>query len=77
MSDLTYEVDQVMAKYILDYALDHYDEGWDFVYECYSKQDVIDFVKQDGHYISNKEALCRFSNFVTIYNDVRDDIRNA
>lgn len=78
MPDITNLVDIEMARYVLDYAKDHYEEGWDFIYECYSQKEIIDMVGHAGKdWGTFQEALAKVEDFVGTYNDVRSDIQNA
>jgi len=78
MADLTNVIDEETAKDILAYALDHYDEGWDFILECYSKSDIIELTGHcgtHGGYSTYSQALAKVADFVETYNSHRDDIR--
>ncbi len=78
MSDITDIVDEDTAKKILDYAKEHYEEGWDFIYECYTIQEIIEITGSAGSgYSCYKEALSEVADFVSIYNDARSDIQGA
>jgi len=78
MADITDIVDKETAKDILSYALDHYDEGWDVIYECYSIPDIIKLTGSAGSgYSCYKDALAKVAEFVEVYNDRKEDIQNA
>jgi len=78
MADITDAVNKEMAKYVLEYAREHYNEGWDTIYECYDIKDIIELVGDCGKdWSSFQEALQEVADFVGTYNDVRSDIQNA
>lgn len=78
MPDISNLVDIEMAKYVLNHAKDHYEEGWDFIYECYSIPDIIALAGNCGKdWGTFQEAVSKVADFVGTYNDVRSDIQGA
>ncbi len=78
MPDITHIVNEEMAKYVLDHAKEHYEEGWDFIYECYNTDDIVKLAGNCGKdWGTFQEALATVEEFVGTYNDIRNDIRNA
>ena len=78
MADITRAVDIDTAKDIMEYAKDHYNEGWDVIRECYSLNDIIELTGSAGShsgYSTYKEALAKVADFVEVYNDRKADIQ--
>ena len=78
MADISNVVDIKMAEFVKAYALEHYEEGWDFIYECYDNEDIIDIAGNCGKdWGTFQEALKKVAEFVETYNDYKNDIINA
>jgi len=78
MADISNAVNIKMVEFVKAYALNHYEEGWDFIYECYDNEDIIDITGNCGKdWGTFQEALKIVAEFVRIYNDYKNDIINS
>jgi hypothetical protein len=64
-----------IAKYIYNYAQEHYDDGgWDVIVECWTMQDIIDHIEDDE---SKEDALKRVESAVGVWVDRQADAINS
>jgi hypothetical protein len=64
-----------IAKYIYNYAQEHYDDGgWDVIVECWTIQDIIDHIEDDE---SKEDALKRVESAVGVWADQQADAVNS
>lgn len=64
-----------LIKGVREYAIHNYNrEGWDVVVEAWEDEDILRCV-QDATTV--EQAIENVREMVKIYNDVREDIRNA
>lgn len=64
-----------IAKYIYDYAVEHYnDGGWDVIVECWT---INDIKNQIMDYESKEDALKHFESVVAVWADREADAINS
>lgn len=59
-----------LANRFMDYCTTHYEQGWDFIVECYTKDELAATFAKDG-ITSLKGAIARYKGV----RDVREDRR--
>jgi predicted RNase H-like HicB family nuclease len=64
-----------IAKYIYDYAVEHYnDGGWDVIVECWTINDIMERI-EDGQ--SKEDALKSFESVVDVWAERQSDAVNS
>lgn len=64
-----------IAKYIYDYAVEHYnDGGWDVIVECWAIKDIMEFIQDDD---SKEDALRNFQNTTDVWSERQADAVNS
>jgi predicted RNase H-like HicB family nuclease len=64
-----------IAKYIYNYAQEHYnDGGWDVIVECWTIKDIMDHIG-DGE--SKEDALKSIEGAVSVWADQQADAVNS
>jgi hypothetical protein len=64
-----------IAKYIYDYAVEHYnDGGWDVIVECWTLNQIMEHI-EDGE--SKEDALKHFESVVAVWADQEADAVNS
>lgn len=64
-----------IAKYIYDYAVEHYnDGGWDVIVECWSLKEIMDEIQDDD---SKEDALKHFESVVDVWAERQADAVNS
>lgn len=64
-----------IAKYIYDYAVEHYnDGGWDVIVECWTINDIMERI-EDGE--SKEDALKSFESVVDVWAERQSDAVNS
>ncbi len=64
-----------IAKYIYNYAQEHYnDGGWDVIVECWTIEDIMERI-EDGE--SKEDALKSFESVVDVWADQQADAVNS
>lgn len=66
-----------LVNFIKQYALDHYEDGgWDVIVECWSDEDIADFLEEFDA-ITQDKALHVFGRIVGVWSDRQADARNS
>jgi hypothetical protein len=73
IADSTYDTVALVAI-VKQHAVDHYEEGWDVVVECYGDADLARTI---GRARTVKGALAKFEAMVDVWNDRCADARNS
>ena len=64
-----------IAKYIYDYAVEHYnDGGWDVIVECWSLKEIMNEIQDDD---SKEDALKHFESVVDVWAERQADAVNS
>lgn len=64
-----------IAKYIYDYAVEHYnDGGWDVIVECWTLKEIMEHI-EDGE--SKEDALKHFEGVVDAWAERQADAINS
>lgn len=64
-----------IAKYIYNYAQEHYEDGgWDVIVECWTINDIMERI-EDGE--SKEDALKSFESVVGVWADQQADAVNS
>ena len=64
-----------IAKYIYDYAVEHYnDGGWNVIVECWTINDIMERI-EDGQ--SKEDALKSFESVVDVWAERQSDAVNS
>ena len=64
-----------IAKYIYNYAQEHYEDGgWDVIVECWTIEDIMERI-EDGE--SKEDALKSFESVVGVWADQQADAANS
>lgn len=64
-----------IAKYIYDYAVEHYnDGGWDVIVECWTLNQIMEHI-EDGE--SKEDALKSFESVAAVWADREADAVNS
>ena len=64
-----------IAKYIYNYAQEHYEDGgWDVIVECWTIEDIMERI-EDGE--SKEDALKSFESVVGVWADQQADAVNS
>ena len=64
-----------IAKYIYNYAQEHYEDGgWDVIVECWTINDIMERI-EDGD--SKEDALKHFEGVVDVWADQQADAVNS
>ena len=64
-----------IAKYIYNYAQEHYEDGgWDVIVECWTINDIMERI-EDGE--SKEDALKSFESVVGVWADQQADAINS
>lgn len=64
-----------IAKYIYDYAVEHYnDGGWDVIVECWTLNEIMGRIEDDE---SQEEALEGFKDLVSVWAERQADAVNS
>lgn len=64
-----------IAKYIYDYAVEHYnDGGWDVIVECWTIKSIMETLEDDE---SQEEALEGFKDLVSVWAERQADAVNS
>jgi hypothetical protein len=66
---------QDIAKYIYNYAQEHYnDGGWDVIVECWTIQTIMDALEDDE---TKEEALQSFKDLAAVWSERQADAVNS
>jgi len=64
-----------IAKYIYNYAQEHYEDGgWDVIVECWTIKSIMETLEDDE---SQEEALEGFKDLVSVWADQQADAVNS
>lgn len=64
-----------IAKYIYNYAQEHYEDGgWDVIVECWTIQTIMDALEDDE---TKEEAFQSFKDLATVWADQQADAVNS
>jgi hypothetical protein len=59
-----------LAELVMGHAKVHYEDGWDYVVECYSIDELAEEIKHFGY-----TSVADYAKGVADYNEHRDEIR--
>ena len=64
-----------IAKYIYNYAQEHYnDGGWDVIVECWTIKDIMEHIQDDD---SQEDALKHFQSTADVWAERQADAVNS
>lgn len=64
-----------IAKYIYDYAVEHYnDGGWDVIVECWTLKEIMEHIEDDD---SKEDALKKFQSTADVWAEREADALNS
>lgn len=61
-------------KEVREYALDHYEEGWDVIVESFTDVELDELIAKAA---SLEQAIKRVGAYVQLFKEVGDDIRGS
>ena len=62
-----------MIKAVKQYAMEHYEEeGWDYIVECYSDEDILDIIKDSA---TEADAIEAVRQDIAPRAQMRDEVR--
>jgi|APCry1669188910_1035180.scaffolds.fasta_scaffold05790_8 phage tail sheath gpL-like len=62
-----------MIKAVKQYAMEHYEEeGWDYIVECYSDEDILDIIKDSA---TEADAIEAVRQDIAPRAQLRDEVR--
>ena len=62
-----------MIKAVKQYAMEHYEEeGWDYIVECYSDEDILDIIKDST---TEADAIEAVRQDIAPRAQMRDEVR--
>lgn len=65
---------ETIAQAVYQHAVDNYADGWDTLVECYSLDEIVEELTEEGCQTVS-EAIAYFKQSLADYNAYRDDIR--
>lgn len=67
-----------LATRIANHAQEHYEDGgWDVIVECWSHQEIVDYLVQYGGIKTFEDALKAFQSVIGVWADQQADARNS
>jgi hypothetical protein len=74
-NDTTNMNKEEIAKYIYNYAQEHYEDGgWDVIVECWTVKDIMEQIQDDE---SQEEALKNFKGLASVWTEHQADAVNS
>lgn len=60
-----------LVRYVMDYAQEHYEDGWDVVVETFTAEEIAEWIRRDAA-TTPAEALKVFADVVSVWEERRE-----